>query len=91
MRNLEGRADTGVSLLFAFPVLMLCCGGGFAKGFGGPVAPADRRAEADGEGGGSTTEPWRLCECVGVSAGLRGELEPPVTALPPCSEPPSGI
>jgi hypothetical protein len=31
------------------------CGGGLANGFGGPVAPADRRADADGDGGGSTT------------------------------------
>lgn len=55
------------------------------------MAPADKIAEADGDGGGSTMEPCRLCVCVGVSAGLRGELESPVTALPPCSEPPSGI
>lgn len=69
------------------------CGftGGLANGFGGPVAPADNSAEADGEGGGKTMDPCRLCVWVGVSAGLRGELDSPVTALPPCSEPPSGI
>jgi hypothetical protein len=34
-------------------------GGGRAKGFGGPEAPALRRAEAEGEGGGRTTpEEW---------------------------------
>lgn len=29
-------------------------GGGRAKGFGGPLAPADNNALADGEGGGRT-------------------------------------
>lgn len=36
---------------------MFCCdvgGGGRANGFGGPDTPADRRAEAEGEGGGKT-------------------------------------
>lgn len=55
------------------------------------MAPADKSAEVDGEGGGNTMEPCRLCVCVGVSAGLRGELDSAVTALPLCSEPPSGI
>lgn len=32
-------------------------GAGRAKGFGGPWAPAERRAPADGEGGGRTTRP----------------------------------
>ena len=34
---------------------MFCCdvgGGGRANGFGGPETPADKSAEADGEGGG---------------------------------------
>lgn len=79
--------------MLPIPVLPIPWGltGGLANGFGGPVAPADNSAEADGEGGGNTMEPCRLCVCVGVSAGLRGELDSPVTALPLCSEPPSGI
>ncbi len=42
-------------------------GGGRAKGFGGPEAPALRRAEADGEGGGRTTEEeWERARLDGV-------------------------
>lgn len=50
----EGSAEAGVSIrlwLGGFALL----GGGRAKGFGGPVAPAERRVVvADGEGGGNT-------------------------------------
>lgn len=54
----DGRADTGVSIMF--PLFEFVCevcdtGWGRAKGFGGPDAPAERRAEADGDGGGRTT------------------------------------
>jgi hypothetical protein len=42
-RKREGRADAGVSTFM---------GTGRAKGFGGPVAPAERSAEVEGEGGG---------------------------------------
>lgn len=57
--RLGGRALTGVSRLLLFSVygLLFCCdvgGGGLANGLGGPEAPAERRAEADGDGGGST-------------------------------------
>lgn len=53
----EGRAETGVSIMV--PLFELVCdvwetGWGRAKGFGGPDAPAESRAEADGEGGGRT-------------------------------------
>ncbi len=45
----------GVSISFLFPLNPLTLGGGGrAKGFGGPDAPADRSALADGDGGGST-------------------------------------
>lgn len=66
-----------------------CCGGGLANGLGGPVAPADSNADADGEGGGNTTE---LCRgaFVGVIAGFLGELESAL-ALPLASDAPSGI
>jgi len=57
--NLLGRADIGVSTGRASRLLtcgLLDMGGaGRAKGFGGPWAPAESRAEADGEGGGRTT------------------------------------
>lgn len=48
-------------------LLLFCCGIGRAKGFGGPLAPAERRAEAEGEGGGSTTP--LECESVGRLEG----------------------
>lgn len=53
----EGRAETGVSIMV--PLFELVCdvwetGWGRAKGLGGPDAPAESRAEADGEGGGRT-------------------------------------
>jgi hypothetical protein len=54
----DGRAETGVSImlpLFEFVCEVWETGCGRAKGFGGPDAPAESRAEADGEGGGSTT------------------------------------
>jgi hypothetical protein len=47
----------GVSMSFLLPPLKpftLDGGGGLAKGFGGPLAPAESSALADGEGGGST-------------------------------------
>lgn len=51
----DGRADTGVLSPFT-----VCCGGGRANGFGGPVAPAESSADADGEGGGKTNDDWEL-------------------------------
>lgn len=64
--NLLGSAETGVSIrLFEVLEVWLCwetgwCG--LAKGLGGPEAPAERRAEAEGEGGGRTTpEPEEDC------------------------------
>jgi len=57
----EGNAETGVSMLvllrFSVYALLFCCevgGGGLAKGLGGPDVPAESRADADGDGGGST-------------------------------------
>ena len=41
--------------LFEFVCEVCDTGWGRAKGFGGPDAPAERRAEADGDGGGRTT------------------------------------
>lgn len=38
-----------------------CWGGGLANGFGGPVAPADNSADADGDGGGRTSDDCELC------------------------------
>ena len=54
-----GKADMGVSMLFrlspyASRFWFDVGGGGRAKGFGGPDAPADMTAEALGEGGGRT-------------------------------------
>jgi hypothetical protein len=49
LRKRDGSAEAGVSMLLDW-------GGGRANGFGGPVAPADSSADADGEGGGRTTE-----------------------------------
>lgn len=53
----DGSAEMGVSILLRFSVyaLLFCCdvgGGGRANGLGGPDAPADSKADADGEGGG---------------------------------------
>jgi hypothetical protein len=58
--NLDGSADTGVSIMLLLPLLELDCEGcetgiGRAKGLGGPDAPADSNVEAEGEGGGRTT------------------------------------
>ena len=60
-------------------------GGGRAKGFGGPVAPALRREFADGEGGGRTTPDE--CEASVLRAGVAPEIESlgdeSAVALPP--------
>ena len=48
-------------------------GGGRAKGFGGPVAPALRREFADGEGGGRTTPDE--CEASVLRDGVAPEIE----------------
>lgn len=61
VRNRDGSADTGVSMLMLF---WCCCGGGRANGFGGPVAPADKMADAEGDGGGRTMPDE--CESVGL-------------------------
>lgn len=63
-------------------------GGGLAKGLGGPVAPAERSAGPEGDGGGRTCMGGR-CVCAGCSVP-RGEAEGTV-ALPPFSELSSGI
>lgn len=90
MRNRDGRADTGVSIF----MLLFWCGGGRANGLGGPVAPAESRAEADGDGGGRTTpeecESGRLdgCDVTSVAVVPRGDADSAV-ALPPSDS--SGI
>lgn len=53
------------------------------------MAPADSNAEADGDGGGSTTE-FRGA-VVGVLLGFRGELDSPVALPPPSDAPSAGI
>lgn len=73
--------------MFMLP-LALSRGGGRAKGFGGPVAPAERRAGPEGEGGGRTCIGGR-CVCAGGPVPL-GEADGTV-ALPPFSELSSGI
>lgn len=64
---------------------------GRANGLGGPLAPADSSAEAEGDGGGRT---GRLLLLVlfwlGTSVLLRGEFESWPAGLP-FSESPSGI
>jgi hypothetical protein len=98
--NLDGRAETGVSILLLLLLLLFCdCwfgGCGRANGLGGPDAPALRRALAEGDGGGRTTpEEWepsvpaRREGCVPVaSVDSRGDES--AVALPP-SEGSSGI
>jgi hypothetical protein len=67
-----GSAEMGVSssrVEFAPlppPVPLVEGGSGRAKGFGGPVAPAERSAEADGDGGGSTGPGVRPGSRIGV-------------------------
>jgi hypothetical protein len=58
----DGNAEIGVSISlnacasrFAACGLVLIGGAGRANGFGGPCAPALRRAPAEGDGGGNTT------------------------------------
>ncbi len=46
----DGKAEPGVSML-----LLFWWGRGRANGFGGPLAPADKSADAEGDGGGRTT------------------------------------
>lgn len=93
-RNRDGRADAGVSML----MLLLGWGGGRANGFGGPVAPAESRADADGEGGGKTIPEAcpsgrRTAACVvPASAWLRGDgTSEAAVAVPPPSDGSSGI
>lgn len=96
-----GSADTGVSirllllLLLAFEFCEGCeTGCGRANGLGGPLAPAESRADAEGDGGGSTTpddcgsELRGRCEVAGFVPDP-GEFESAV-ALPALDEP-SGI
>lgn len=107
--NRLGRAETGVSILTLSRVsrevlrvselelleLVEFCetGCGRANGFGGPDAPAESRAEAEGDGGGRTTlEPCsplrRPPACEFCASGPCGEeLESPV----PSSDCSSGI
>ena len=60
-------------------------GGGLAKGFGGPVAPALRREFALGEGGGRTTpEEWDASVLrAGVAPEIESLGEESAVALPP--------
>lgn len=60
MRKRDGRAEAGVSMFIEL-LLLFWLGRGRAKGFGGPVAPAESIAEADGDGGGRTI-PEPVCE-----------------------------
>lgn len=92
-----GSAETGVSIRLLPLEFCAACetGWGRAKGLGGPDAPADSRADADGEGGGSTTpEPEGCSEdcpfrCVFAAVVAEWGDESPV-ALPP-SDGSSGI
>ena len=99
----DGRADTGVSIRLVAELVEFCegwweGGTGRANGLGGPDAPADSRADADGEGGGRTTpELWESLERSwpfrGREEGLvdeRGEFESAV-AEPPSAGCSSGI
>lgn len=72
-------------------------GSGRAKGLGGPVAPAESSAEADGEGGGRTgpapcvsTPLRRLPACEAVSCRFRGDVVDSCVLLP-ASDASSGI
>jgi hypothetical protein len=62
LTNRDGSADKGVSSV-SRP--FTCGGGGRANGFGGPLAPADSRADAERDGGGKTG-PLRFSR-IGVS------------------------
>lgn len=100
--NRDGSAEIGVSILL---LLLYACAfwepgftgiGGRAKGFGGPWAPALRRALALGEGGGRTTpEEWEASVLVlaGVSPGASPLAwgEEPAVPLPPSSDCSEGI
>lgn len=74
--NRLGSAETGVSILLlllkaaALFWAATAGGGGLANGLGGPVAPALRMAEADGDGGGSTTLDWVPSAL--IRAGVKG-------------------
>lgn len=77
--------------------LFCICGTGRAKGLGGPVAPADNKAEAEGDGGGRTTGtsvPVRRSAGT-ASAAVRGDVavsaSPVSAALLPVSDCSSGI
>jgi hypothetical protein len=93
--NLLGRADAGVSIILLLLLFEFCdTGCGRANGFGGPEAPALSSAEADGEGGGSTTEelcswPWPFLRCAAF-VEERGEEFESAVLLPP-SDGSSGI
>jgi hypothetical protein len=78
-------------------LLLFCVGAGgcgLANGFGGPDAPALKRADADGEGGGSTTEECESARRLGcepvASVDSRGLLVESFVPSPP-SEGSSGI
>jgi hypothetical protein len=84
-----GSADIGVSISLLFPKLPLVAGGGgLAKGFGGPVAPALIIAPALGDGGGRTG-PWPGSR-IGVSM-FAGSRSMEVSAVFSSSEVSKGI
>lgn len=97
LRKRDGRADTGVSMFI--PVAPWCCCGGLrANGFGGPVAPAESRADAEGDGGGRTmlelesVSFWRVdCDVASVECPPRGDEADSAVTLVPSSDCSSGI
>ena len=70
----------GVSISFLLPPLKPLTfdgGGGLAKGFGGPLAPADSNALADGDGGGRTAPGFWIGVLVAVAVACGDNVEPP--------------
>lgn len=91
----DGNAEPGVSMLMFELFWSEWCGR--ANGFGGPVAPADNKVDAEGDGGGSTTDmsPPARRGIGAVSVTVRGDVDvsaPAVSAaLLPVSDCSSGM
>lgn len=68
-----------MSFLLLPPLKPFTCdgGGGLANGFGGPVAPADSSALADGEGGGSTAPGFCMGVLVAAAVAWSDRVEGP--------------